>query len=105
MVESEQLWQEVLDLRWACLGSRSIHKLHLIQLEQTISVNLRLWLHGQLVLKPKHPRKMVNRKLIQLLCCHPLHFLPINIEEESSIELTDNFLIPIILEAHHLGHF
>jgi hypothetical protein len=64
-----------------------------------------LWLHGQLVLKAKYPGKTVNHALIPLPRCHLQHFLPISIKVESSIELIDNFLIPIILEAHHLGHF
>jgi hypothetical protein len=104
-VESKQLWQEVLDLRWTCLGSWSIHNQHIIQLEHIVSVNLRLWLHGQLVLKRKHPGKTMNRALILLSLSHPHHFLSVIIEVERSIELIDNFLIPIKLEAHHLGHF
>jgi hypothetical protein len=68
-------------------------------------MNPRLWLYGQLVLKTKHLGKTANHALILLPRCHPLHFLTISIEVESCIELTNNFLILIILVAHHLGHF
>jgi hypothetical protein len=70
-VKDEQLWQEVLDLRQMCLGARSIQELHFLQLDHIIGMNPSLWLHGQLVLKPKHPSKMVNHALILLPSCHP----------------------------------
>jgi hypothetical protein len=51
-VKSVKLWKEILDLGWMSLDTWSIYKLHLIQLEHFKSVNLSLWLYGQLVLKP-----------------------------------------------------
>jgi hypothetical protein len=103
-VKGEQLWQEVLDLRRTCLGARSIHELHFLQLEYIIGMNPRLRLHGQLVLKPKHPGKTVNHALILLPSCHPHQLLSSSIKVEGSIKLTNEFLIPIILEAHHQCH-
>jgi hypothetical protein len=41
-VKCKQLWQEVLDLWCVSLGARSIHKLHFLQLEHIIGVNLSL---------------------------------------------------------------
>jgi hypothetical protein len=103
-VKSVQLWQEVLDLRWTSLGVRSVHELHLILLEHIKGVNTSLRLHGHLVLKPKHPGKPVDSALILLHVCYPHQLLPISIKIQSSIKLTGDFHVPIILEAHHLRH-
>jgi hypothetical protein len=53
MVKSVQLWKEIQHLGRMSLGTWSIHELHLIQLKYSICVNLSLWLHSQLMLKPK----------------------------------------------------
>jgi hypothetical protein len=36
--------------------------------------------------------------------CHPHKLLTIRIKVKSRIELADNLFVPIIHEAHHLGH-
>jgi hypothetical protein len=103
-VEGVQLWQKVQHFGRMSLDTWSIHKLHLIQLKHTESVNPSLWRHLQLVLKPKQSGKTSNSDLISPPICHPHKLLCISVKVESGIKLTDDFLIPIILETHHFGH-
>jgi hypothetical protein len=84
------------------LSTWSIHELHLIQLKYCICVNPSVWLHSELVLKPKKPSKTSNSDLISLPICHSHKLMCISVEVESGIKLTDNLLIPIILETHDL---
>jgi hypothetical protein len=103
VVKSVQLWQKVQHLGRMSLGTWSIHKLHLIQLKHSISVNPRLWWHLQLVLKPKQLGKTSNSNLISLPICHSHKLMCINVRVESGIKLIDNLLVPIVLETHDLG--
>jgi hypothetical protein len=41
--------------------------------------------------------------LIFLLVGHPNQPLPISVKVESGVKLTNDFIVPIILEAHHGG--
>jgi hypothetical protein len=56
------------------------------------------------VLKLKQSGKASSSDLISLPICHPHKLLCTSIKVESGIKLTDDFLVLIILEAHHLGH-
>jgi hypothetical protein len=67
-------------------------------------VNPSIWLRGKLVLKPKHPSKLADDDLTPLPIDHPYQLLPISIKIQRGVELVDNFLVPIILEAHRLRH-
>jgi hypothetical protein len=103
-MKSVQLWKKVQHLGWICLRTWSIHKLHLFWLKHIIGVNPSLGLHSQLVLKLKQSGKTSNVDLILLNIFHPHKLLCLSIKVESGIKLTNDFLVPIILEAQHLGH-
>jgi hypothetical protein len=40
--------------------------------------------------------------LILLSISHPYELLPVGVEIEHGIKLTNDFLVPIVLESHHL---
>jgi hypothetical protein len=67
-------------------------------------VNPVILLHGKLVLKAKQTGKLTDCDLILSLVHHPHELLSIDIKVESGIELIDDLIVPIILEAHHLCH-
>jgi hypothetical protein len=103
-MESVQLWKEVLDLGRSDHCTWGIHKLHLVELEHIIGMNPSLWQHGQLMLKPQYPSKLMNSNSTPLPICHPKQPLLISIKVQNGVELSDDFPIPTILEAHHLCH-
>jgi hypothetical protein len=55
------------------------------------------------VVKAKQSGKPSNCDLISLPINHS-HHLAICIKVQSGIELIDDLIVPIVLEAHHLGH-
>jgi hypothetical protein len=86
VVEAVELWQEVLSRRRVGYGSRSVHEEHLLLAQSPIGVDSSL--HGVLVLH---------------LVSHPQDPLTISMKIQSGVELVDDFLILVILVAHHLG--
>jgi hypothetical protein len=48
--------------------------------------------------------KLTHCDLVLSLVYQPYNLLTIRNKVKSGIELTDNLFVPIILEAHHLGH-
>jgi hypothetical protein len=70
-VKCVKLGQEVKNLQWVSLGTRSIHKVYLILLENPVSVDPSLRLHSQLVLEAKQVGKLLHCDLILPPVCHP----------------------------------
>jgi hypothetical protein len=56
------------------------------------------------VVKSKQASKVANYDLIHLSVSHPHNLLPIGIKVQGGVELTDDLIIPVVLEAHHLSH-
>jgi hypothetical protein len=103
-VKSVELGNEVLSLQQMSHDTQSIHEMHFFWLENIEGVNLMIWLHGQLVLKAKQARKPSDRDLISLSISLPHELLSIGIKVQSGIELTDDLIVPVVLEAHNLSH-
>jgi hypothetical protein len=103
MVKSVELRQKVLNHRGVCLGTQSIHEVHLL-LQDVVSVDPSLWLHSQLVLKAEEVRKLPHGYLVLPPVSHPHELLGIDIKVESGIKLTDDFIVQVVLEVHHLCH-
>jgi hypothetical protein len=64
----------------------------------------RFQIHSELVLEAKEVGKLTHCDLVLSLVYQPYNLLTIRNKVKSGIELTDNLFVPIILEAHHLGH-
>jgi hypothetical protein len=104
VVKAVKLMQEVLNLQWGGPDTSSIHKEHILLLENVISVNPVIRLHSKLILKAKQLGKLWDCDLILSSICHPHKLMSIDMKVESGVELTDDLIVPIILEAHHLCH-
>jgi hypothetical protein len=103
-VKSVELRDKVLSLRQMSHDSRSIHEMHLFWLGNIEGVNPIILLHGQLMFKAKQASKPSDCDLISLFVNHPHKLLSIGIKVHSDVELTDDLIVRVVLEAHHLSH-
>jgi hypothetical protein len=105
VVKTVELRKDVLNL-WEGVGpcTWSIHEVHLILLQNIVSVNLVIRLLGKLVLEAKQMGKLTDCDLILSLVRHPHELLAISIKVEGGIELVDNLIVLIVLETHHVSH-